>query len=179
MSGKKKSWLVFIVAAILTIWCFQPKWWAHSAFGQIGIGNSAMMNMQQWSRQQQMSNFVNEGAARLQQRAIMNRQSRNQSYMRYQTGRGQQYSNNIVRYPTTQRYQAPIHVGDEITVLYMSTPVKIGEKTITLVDAGTKLNVIERQGDWVGVQVQQGESPITGWISINNVQLANRQPSAL
>jgi len=167
MNDKKRTRLAIIVAVFLAIWCFQPDGLAKSAFGQFGF-------QQQENARLQLQNHGAERMMAIQQRAFINRQNQDCYYTGTQAGRGYQYSNNSARSQTVQRYEAPIQVGDDITVLYSSTPVKIGETTIAVLNAGTKLTVIERQGNWIGVRIQKDESPVTGWIYMNNVRIVNR-----
>jgi len=67
--------------------------------------------------------------------------------------------------PKANPPEAPIRPGDTVKVATGPAPVKVGDKTLTTLEAGSELKAIEVQDAWVGVAVEKDGQKITGWIN--------------
>jgi hypothetical protein len=60
--------------------------------------------------------------------------------------------------------EPPIQVGDKLKVTIGPAAVKIEEKTLTTIPAGTELTAEKVQGNWVKVTVAKDGEKVTGWV---------------
>jgi hypothetical protein len=75
-----------------------------------------------------------------------------------------------------------IQVGDVVEVISGPAPVKVGDRTLTTVDAGDRLPVVELREDWVKVQIREGGRTIEGWLHsgrVRPISAAPLRPAAL
>jgi hypothetical protein len=63
-----------------------------------------------------------------------------------------------------------IRGGDVVVVSRSGAPLSVGDQVVATLPAGTRVEVSQLQGDWIGAQVSYSSSPRSGWLPTSDVK---------
>ncbi len=66
--------------------------------------------------------------------------------------------------------------GDRVEVVSGPAPIKNGDRTLAMVDVGTRLIVVEVLTDWVKVEYRSRGQVVAGWIDAKRVRRLGTEP---
>ena len=73
--------------------------------------------------------------------------------------------------------ERPLRRGDRVVVTSGPAPIKVGADTITTINAGKQLTIVEVQESWAKVVVDTPAGPVHGWVHLKRLRrLADDRP---